>query len=286
MVKIGFIGAGKVGTALAIQLRDKGYNVTAVASRSRTSAERLVSFVDSCHIYDTLQGVADNTNFIFITTPDDVIEQIASQVNWHAEQSIVHCSGAGSLDILETARKAGARVGGFHPLQTFASIDHAIKNLPGSTFALEGNGIIVDQLIDMAKALKGSWVRLGAGDKVLYHAAAVMACNYVVTLMKMATDLWKTFDVPAHDATQSLVPLLQGTVNNINNIGIPHCLTGPIARGDVGTIKKHIIALKEKAPEILSTYKELGIKTIPIAVEKGTLSKEAAKEIEKLLLED
>ena len=283
MLRLGFIGAGTVGTALAIRLSSKGYQVVAVSSRSHTSAKNLAQRVNDCHAFDNNQGVADAAEFVFITTPDDAIAPVASEVKWHPGQSVVHCSGAASTDILQPAKRLGANVGVFHPLQTFANVGQAIENLPGSTFTLEAEEPLLNTLKDMATALDGNWVELKASDKVIYHAAAVIACNYLVTLVKLATDLWQTFNVPPHQATQALLPLLRGTINNIETVGIPQCLTGPIARGDTGTIKKHLDALQKSAPTILSTYRELGLQTIPIALAKGRINQHQAKELEAIL---
>ena len=283
LLKLGFIGAGTVGTALAIRLSGKGYPVVAVASRRYESARKLAELVKGCHAYENNQGVADNAEAIFITTPDMVIPVVTAQLKWHDGQSVIHCSGADSLDILEPARQAGASVGGFHPLQTFAGVQIAIENLPGSTFGLEADEPLLGILKDMAKALNGNWVVLRAEDKVAYHTAAVMACNYLVTLVKLSTDLWQTFNVPRDQATRALIPLLKGTLNNIANIGIPNCLTGPIARGDTGTVQKHLNALEKIAPGLVSTYRELGRQTIPIALAKGRIDETRSKELEKIL---
>lgn len=285
MPKLGFIGAGTVGTALAIRLSAKGYPVVAVASRSKLSAARLADAVPGCQPCDHKQQVADAAELVFITTSDDAIAPVAAEVSWHPGQGVVHCSGADSLDILEPATKAGAQVGSFHPLQTFAGIAQAIENLPGSTFALEGQGQLLATLQEMASALDGRWVELKAGDKVLYHAAAVLACNYAVTLVKLATDLWQLFGVSPQDSTRALLPLLKGTVHNIESLGLPRCLTGPIARGDLGTITKHLAALKVRAPALLSTYRELGLQTIPLALAKGNIDEQRAMELQKLLSE-
>ena len=283
MLNLGFIGAGTVGTALSVRLSSKGYPIAAVSSRSRTSAKNLARAVDGCHVFNSNQGVADNAELIFVTTPDDAIASVVSQIQWHPGQSVVHCNGAASTDILQPAKEFGAQVGAFHPLQTFASAKQAIENIPGSTFAVEAEEPLLSTLKDMAAALDGHWVELKASDKVLYHAAAVIACNYMVTMVKLATDLWQTFAVPPHQATQALLPLLQGTINNIDAVGIPQCLTGPIARGDIGTIKKHLDALQEKVPSLLSTYRELGLQTIPIAVAKGRINQQQAQELRAIL---
>ena len=281
--RIGFIGAGTVGTALAVRLSGKGYPVAAASSRTRASAQRLAEAVPGCKAYDSAQEVVDNSQIVFITTPDDAISGVVAELQWHRGQGVLHCSGADSSQTLEPAKSFGAYVGGFHPLQTFASVNHAIENIPGSTFAIEAEEPLLSTLQKLAADLGGEWVRLSAGDKVLYHTAAVIACNYLVTLVKLATDLWQNFGASPQQATKALLPLLRGTLNNIDNVGIPDCLTGPIARGDSGTVAKHIVALEQSAPGILTTYRELGLQTIPIALAKGKIDENEAKELTGLL---
>ncbi len=272
-----------MGTALAIRLSNRGYPVVAVSSRSHTSAEKLAQAIKGCRAVNSNQTVADAAELTFITTPDGAIAPVVSEIRWHPGQSVVHCSGADSTETLEPARKLGAQVGAIHPLQTFASVKQAIDNIPGSTFALEAAEPLLTTLKDMVTALNGTWIELKASNKVIYHAAAVIACNYLVTLVKLATDLWQTFNVPTNQATKALMPLLQGTLNNIDNVGIPQCLTGPIARGDTGTIKKHLNALKKVAPAVLSTYRELGLQTIPVALAKGRINQSQAEELQSIL---
>ena len=283
MLKLGFIAAGTVGNALAIRLSQRGYPVIAVSSRSHTSAKKLAQAISGCRAVNDNQAVANEAELIFITTPDGAIAPVVSEIKWRPGQSVVHCSGAASTDILEPARQLGAQVGAFHPLQTFASIEQAIDNIPSSTFAIEAEEPLLSILKDMATALDGHWIGLGASDKVLYHTAAVITCNYMVTLVKLATDLWQTFNVPTSQATKALIPLLRGTLNNIDNTGIPQCLTGPIARGDTGTIEKHLNALQKVAPTLLSTYRELGLQTIPIALAKGGIAQQQAEELQAIL---
>jgi predicted short-subunit dehydrogenase-like oxidoreductase (DUF2520 family) len=105
----------------------------------------------------------------------------------------------------------------------------------------------------------------------------------MITLVKLATDLCQTFNIPPHQATQALLPLIRGVINNIDTVGIPQCLTGPIARGDTGTINKHLNALQKIAPSLLSTYKELGRQTIPIALAKGNINQHQAQELQATL---
>jgi predicted short-subunit dehydrogenase-like oxidoreductase (DUF2520 family) len=280
--KTGFIGAGKVGTALAVLLSRQGYKVVSVYDQNVAAASALASLIKGCCITDTAQQAADAAELIFITTPDSVIPAVAAELKWHKGQSVIHCSGADSTAILEPARKAGAMVAAFHPLQTFAGAKEAMENIPGSTFSIESEEPLQSVLKKMAGDLGGNWITLKAGDKAAYHAAAVLTSNYLVTLVKMATDLWKTFSIPTDQATKALLPLLRGTIHNIETIGLPDCLTGPVARGDAGTVSKHLQTIKAKTPELLTAYKALGTQTVPIAAAKGTISKEQARELELL----
>jgi predicted short-subunit dehydrogenase-like oxidoreductase (DUF2520 family) len=282
-LKIGFIGAGTVGTALAVKLSEYGYSIVAISDCSIEAANRFAHAVADARIYQNNQDVADHTDVIFITTPDSVIPGVTSSIRWQNGQSVIHCSGADSTDILTPAKKQGAYVGVFHPLQTFASVTKAIENIPGSTFAIEAEEPLLSILRNMITALNGSCVIIEAKDKPAYHASAVFVSNYLVTLVKLGTDLWKTFGIPPDKATAAMMPLLKGTLNNISNIGIPDCLTGPIARGDTSTVLKHLHILEERIPDMVSTYCELGLQTIPVALAKGKIDEFKAEELKKIL---
>ena len=282
-LSIGFIGAGTVGTALAIILGEKGYNFVGASRRSAAGPNVHGTLISNFRILPDNQAVAEAADLVFITTSDDAIASVAQEVRWRAGQSIVHCSGADSTAVLEPARQAGAHVGGFHPLQTFAGVRQAVENLPGSTFALEAEEPLLTTLKRMAEDLGGHWITLDAADKPAYHAAAVLTSNYLVTLVKMATDLWKTFDIPPDEAVTALMPLIRGTLHNIETVGLPNCLTGPIARGDTGTIQKHLATIGAKTPSLLPAYRELGLQTIPVALAKGKISQDRARELDTML---
>jgi predicted short-subunit dehydrogenase-like oxidoreductase (DUF2520 family) len=282
-LSIGFIGAGTVGTALAIILGEKGYNFVGASRRTSAGPNVHGTPVSNFRILPDNQSVADAADLVFITTSDDAIGTVAQEVRWRPGQSVIHCSGADSTAVLEPARQAGAQVGGFHPLQTFASVRQAVENLPGSTFALEAEEPLLTTLKRMAEDAGGKWITLDAEDKPAYHAAAVLASNYLVTLVKMATDLWKTFDISSDEAVTALMPLIRGTLHNIETVGLPDCLTGPIARGDTGTLRKHLTTISAKTPSLLPAYRELGLQTIPVSLAKGKISEDQAREMETTL---
>ena len=280
---VGFIGAGKVGTALALQLLKAGYPVAAVFDLDINAAQELARLVPGCSVCNNAQEAADQSEHVFITTPDDFIWNVASKLSWRPLQHVVHCSGAVSIDILGAAEQAGSLIGSFHPCQAFASVEQAIHNLPGSTFAIEARGDLMRTLQDMASRMGGDSIVLKPGDKALYHAAAVFVSNYVVTLLSIATQLFENFGIQTAQATRILSPLMQGNLNNIKNIGLPDCLTGPIARGDLSTIQNHIAAFRERQPSLMRLYGELGLKTIPIALAKGTIDQKAGERLRELL---
>lgn len=283
MPVLGFIGAGPVGTTFAVRLSEQGYRVAAVADISAASAQRLAERVPGCSVCAENQAVLEAADIVFITTADDFIAKVCSGLKWRKGQTALHCSGASTVQALEAARQQGALVGSIHPCQSFSGIEQAIANLPGSTFGIEAEEPVRTTLADMARALKGDTVYLSSEDKVLYHAAAAMACNYVTTLVKLATDLWQNFGKRSADGLKAYMPLLRGTLNNMETVGYPGCLTGPIARGDVATIHRHLGALEQFAPDMLSLYKELGRLTVPIGQEKGTLSSSKAEKLLELL---
>jgi predicted short-subunit dehydrogenase-like oxidoreductase (DUF2520 family) len=135
----------------------------------------------------------------------------------------------------------------------------------------------------MVSALKGKAIELRADQKALYHASASLASNYVVTLMSMAADLWTGFGQERGLAVRALLPLLQGSVNNIDALGVPLALTGPVARGEVETVERHLEALRRSSPALVPAYREMALQTIPVALARGGLTESAAGELRRVL---
>lgn len=289
-VPIGFIGSGKVGTALAALLYARGVAVVAVSGRAPEDGREMAWAAGlGEHAASDIAGTALNADIVFLTVPDDVIGplclQIAEQGLWRAGQGVVHCSGALSSNVLEPAREMGALVASFHPLQTFASLDAALLHMTGSTFALEGDEKLVRQLTLLVELLGGTSLQLKAEEKTLYHAAAAIASNYTVTLAALASELLvrEGIAVDPNIALRYLMPLLRGTVDNLNELGLPGALTGPMSRGDVGTVKCHLDALEGRAPEMAHLYRHLARLTLPLAIAKGHLASSTIEEMERLL---
>ncbi|MPZ50745.1 MAG: DUF2520 domain-containing protein [Dehalococcoidia bacterium] len=282
--RIGFIGAGRVGSAFALALHAAGYPVTALTSRSYASAEVLSARIPGSQAYADAQAVVDACDLVFISTPDDAITHVAESLRWRAGIAAVHVSGSASRDVLSAAAEQGAGTGSLHPLQAFAGVDQAIANLPDAVFAVEAEGGLKQQLLAIVEALGGRPIELDSGDKALYHASCAYAASYVVTLLKLATDIWQSeFGWDRADALSALLPALRGTLNNLEAAGIPDALTGPIARGDTGTVRRNLDAIQDRVPGQLDIYKAIALEAVPIGLAKGTLAPAAASELRSLL---
>ncbi len=231
---IGFIGAGAVATALAAAFSQRGYPVRAVASRSRASALRLAARTPGVESCDDAQGVVDRCSMVFLTVPDAAIAEVAASLTWRRGQAAVHCSGATPLDSLDAPRSQGALVGGFHPLQTFAAPEGAPRDLRGTAFGIEADEPLLEGLEALAAALGGRPIRLRAEDRPLYHASAVAVCGLLTSLVGLSADLWSGYASPS-DGLRALLPLVRGTVESLEQDGLPHSAdraADPRRRGD------------------------------------------------------
>src|SRR5262249_27178081 len=242
-LRIGFIGAGQLATPLAWSLARAGYRIAGAASRSRASAARLAAGIAAgVKAYDDPQQLIEAADLVVIAVPDDAIATVAASVRWQQRHGVVHCSGATEVSALAPAAAAGASTGGFHPMQSFTSAEAAIKSLPGCTIGIEASEPLYAVLTGMAQALGCHPIRLPPGARALYHASGSFASSFPVALLNDALTLWAAFGVGREDAFRALLPLMQGTVAAIEANGPVRSLAGPIARADVGTVERHLVA--------------------------------------------
>jgi predicted short-subunit dehydrogenase-like oxidoreductase (DUF2520 family) len=275
-MNIGFVGAGAVGTTLALALSARGYRVVAIASRGGESARLLAARIPGCRALAGAQEVADACDLVFIATPDSAIAPVAASMRWRQGQMAVHLSGALGLEPLASAREAGAVTGSFHPLQTLAAVEapaEALAVLEGIAFAVEAEGPLLATLEGMAQASRGMPLRLSPEDRPLYHASAVMACGYLLALLSESASLWETMGFTREEALRALLPLARQTLANASRKGLDASVTGPIVRGDADTVRRHLDALAARAPHLLPLYSRLGLASLPIARARGAPSK-------------
>ncbi len=279
------VGCGKVGKALGKFLVAAGYDVAGVSSKSLSSAREAAKLLRTDRCSDVPWKITPAADVVLITTPDgaiaDTCGRIAENRGFKTGAVVLHCSGALPSTILAPARDCGAFTGSMHPLQSFASDLFDRNPFEGIIMAVEGEPKALVIATQMANDLGAVCLAIKTEGKTLYHAAAVAASNYLVTLMSMAFKLLDAAGISGASAFDVLKPLIDGTLANIKAVGIPQALTGPIARGDVVTVKNHLSEIASRTPELMELFKTLSRYTIDIARAKGSLS-----EINAELLKD
>jgi predicted short-subunit dehydrogenase-like oxidoreductase (DUF2520 family) len=283
-LRIGFIGAGQLAVPLAWSLSRAGYLVAGAVGRSQASAQKLANGIDGARVYASAQALADDTELVIIAVPDDAIAPVAQALSWRKQQYVIHCSGATEVSALAAAADQGASIGGFHPLQTFTNTQAAIETLPGCTAGIEAEDeSLLNLLWAMAQALGCHPIRLPPGSRALYHASGSFAASFLVALINDALTLWSAFGIDREDAFRALLPLTKGTVAALEANGPIKSLAGPLARADVGTVERHLAALRAHAPHLVPTYLDLARRSLPISQAKGGASPEKLAALKALL---
>ncbi len=250
---IGFVGAGRLAASLSAALTAAGYPIRAVASRDRPSAATLASSLGTESA--PADAVVRSCDFVFLTVPDSQISELARSLPWRPGQFVVHCSGALDLRALAFARDRGAIPGCFHPLQTFPSRTPEPLRFQGIHCGIEAPEPLGAYLETLAADLGALSFRLEGVDRRLYHAAAVFMSNHVVALASAAARLWELAGLDA-SARGALSPLMLSAANNVANMSLRDALTGPIARGDIATVRGHLAALAG-TPDLRELYRAL-----------------------------
>ena len=188
-----------------------------------------------------------------------------------------------SLSPLDTARVAGAQTGGFHPLQTFPTID-SYERLQDVSFAIESaSPALLGWLRTLAQDLGGAAFQIESSQRAAYHASAVMACGLLSGLTGLSAEMWESLGIERTEALRRLIPLLRATVDALDEKGLPHAITGPFVRGDIETITMHLEATANKSIGIRNAYAALALASLHIAKEQGGLSDSGFEGIKSLL---
>lgn len=278
---IGIVGCGRMGTAMAITLGGRGYRITGVASLHLTSAHKLADLCGISEATDRPWEITRDADVVFLTTPDGVIEPVCESISHQNGFSpagvVLHCSGAYASTILSSARMSGTSIGSMHPLQSFASVDIQKNPFQGIRVAIEGDSQAMELATQMAKDIDALPMQILTQGKPMYHAAAVVASNFLVTLIAVAFRLIQQAGVPLQEAFAVLKPLIDGTLANIDRVGVHQALTGPVVRGDVKTVETHIQAIKKTTPELLPFYTCLVRYTAVQAAEENRISSDLLK---------
>ena len=280
------LGAGKVGGAVASLLKQAGIRITAMTTRRGEPVSSTEARTGTPTTTDNA-AAARAGDIVFVTTNDESIaDVVAAEGGFRPGQLVVHMSGALSLSALAPAQKEGALIGCIHPLQSFALVEGAQERMRGSVFGLTSGSPEAGTLLKaLVEALGGSFVEVADEDKPLYHAAAVLASNYLVAIEDAAIRLLAQTGLDERTALRSLLPLARATLDNIESLGTTAALTGPIARGDHETVQSHLHALGRLSADELRLYRALGSYTLALAERRGDLDDETIAKLRESLRE-
>ena len=283
-MNVAVIGAGTVGTAIAVLLERAGHRIVGISGRAETRT-RASSYLPGVPFLEPAAAAAQ-AELVVIGTPDDVIEQTAEALAAAAAvgpgTSVTHLSGSLGLEVLRAAAEAGARVLAIHPLQTFPDVDSALEGLPGCAIAVtaaDDDGSLLGERL--AGDVGGEPFRLANDLRPLYHAAAVFASNYLVTTSAIAQSLFGAAGVP--EPAGAMAPLQRASLDHVEQLGSAQALTGPAVRGDAGTIRRNLEALGRHAPDLVPPYVAMARATLDIAERSGRLPSGSRVAVEDVL---
>ena len=281
---VAVVGAGRVGTALAILLGRAGHSIVAVSGRDQ-SRERAARHLPETPFLDAAEAAARG-EIVLLGVPDDRIaetcETLVESDGIRPGQTVVHLSGSTPLRALDAARSVGARPLSLHPLQTFPDVDAALARLPGSGIAVTGDDEEDFRLGErLAADAGGRPFRVPDDRKPLYHAAAVFCSSYLAVVEGVAERLFAAAGVP--EARPAMAPLAEATLANVLRLGPAAAVTGPTARGDTGTIRRNLGALEAEAPDTVPAYVALATAALDLSEEAGRLGPGDRARVEEVL---
>ena len=273
---IGFIGAGKVGQSLGLLFKEQGYSISGYYSRHGDALvlDQRLSQVDIYTELDKLVGISE---VIGITVPDDQIDRVVSELETQgidfSEKFFFHSSGAHTV---ESLKKLSNRVFSIHPLMAFPNVVSDLRSFDNIYFGIENLDVFIESGLNLKIT---NYFGIQSELKSKYHAGAAIISNYLVAVIDFGLSQFMELGLDADEAQKAIWPLVSNTLDNINILGTKKALTGPIVRGDVGTIEAHLNALSK---DLVPLYRALGQYTLQMTNHQKLVH----KKLEKLLEED
>ncbi len=269
--EVSIIGAGRLGTTLAVALAGKGYSIRSLVARRRSSAHQAASLLDgdvqalAVKQLDSLRPAG----LFLITTPDDQIANLAAQLAridaTKSKPAALHTSGALSAEALAPLRDRGWHTGSIHPLISVSDAPEDVTALEGAFWSVEGDKTALRVGRAIVRDLGGRSFSIRSEDKPLYHAAAIMSAGNVVALFDVALEMLVQCGLTRPAAQRILLPLIASTVRNLETKEPVDALTGTFARGDVETVKRHLKALsKTGLADAKELYRLLGARSLKL----------------------
>lgn len=279
--QVAIVGPGRLGLSLAVALKRRGYKLAAVMCRPGSAQRRLPgpAVADAEALYDALDAPA----LVFITVPDRKVGEISEVLAADPRckrHGFVHTSGVQGAEALAYLKRHGASIAAFHPLQSFPAHDSAPSRFEGVFCAIEAPASLERALDGIARKLGMVPFRLAAKARPLYHLAAVLASNALVGLLDKGGQLMERAGLPRGLAEKLLLPLVQGTLDNVKAAGVKRALTGPVVRGDAVTLRRHLMLLEKKERAL---YLALMRQVLELAERSGRLKKAEAAAVKQAL---
>lgn len=289
-MKIGFVGAGKVGKALGLYFKRHGLELSGYCSRTKKSAQEAAALTGT-RMFGELGDLVCCSDVVFITVPDQEITQVDQKAagilkndSTREDTLWIHASGAHSSACLSNLKKLGCGVGSMHPLQSFNEPLSSSERLEAICFTIEGTEKAVAALKRILHATGGKYSSIDAQDKPLYHAGACVISNFMVTLLESGIRFFESAGMEREHIVQAISPLIDATLSNVKERGTIDALTGPIVRGDCNTIDVHMQAIEKGLPCELDFYRSMALKTATM-LENRRLTDEQVQEFKHILEE-
>ncbi|MDA0873851.1 MAG: DUF2520 domain-containing protein [Bacteroidetes bacterium] len=279
------VGTGALARALGRALIEHGFRCVAWAGRSADAARHTGVKADHVLYLTIGQDALPKADLTFLVVSDDAVAEVAAALSAAGIPDgalVLHTSGVYDHRVLDALERKGALTGSFHPLQTFTGTEGK-ERFRGITIGVEGAPEAVLAGKHLADDLLAQAVEVATDHKALYHAAAVMAGNHAIAMLALAADLWERATSDRQGAAEALGPLTRQSVENALAAGPEVALTGPVVRGDVGTLQRHLEALSQHADHLLPLYAAVVTETVHLAMKSGRLSTERAVEMLDLL---
>ncbi|MCH2132193.1 MAG: DUF2520 domain-containing protein [Phycisphaerales bacterium] len=277
---ITIVGAGALGQALARSIHAAGRPVDTIVSRSNERGATLAEEVNA-QLVNSARDIASAA--VILCVPDDHITGVAELLEAPAGGIVTHCAGSRGLDVLRNAVSTSAHVGSLHPVMVLAQAGRGPDALRGATAAIEGDEVSGPWLSDLATDIGMRPVDIPPDQRALYHLSAAMVGGLMTGLLAAAADLWQLLDLDRDTAVSALAPMVREAGRNLEVLGVPAVVMGPAARGDTGTIQKHLDELADHAPHLLPLYRELVLLSIPYAQEQGILDTDTASAVQRVI---
>ncbi|HLX11471.1 MAG TPA: DUF2520 domain-containing protein [Bacteroidota bacterium] len=281
------VGAGRVGTALAVALHKRGHRICAVISHTRRSAQKLSRLVGSPLTSYSIRSMPVDCDVAIIAVPDGQIKIVAREIARLKRKSfasllVVHTSGIHTAEILSPLAKKGAHTASIHPIQTFPAKAYRADLTNGIFYGIDASGKSVSEAKKLVAALGGNAIVVPRDLKPLYHSLCVFSSGHLVAVLDAVAGLAKKFKFKK-SWQEVLGPLILTAVRNAFHESPSDALTGPIARGDIATVRAHLASLRKRSPELVALYRTLGLHEAEMAVKRRAMTRKTFGQMKRLL---